>query len=103
MTDFKDSEGPSVEMPRYKSHKIVHALKIKALEQVTPDPAAEKPQHPYVLLMTPVESGYAKLYLDEAFVNKHRPFVGGYYVVYPDGYKSFSPAKAFEDGYTQVI
>jgi hypothetical protein len=26
--------------------------------------------------------------------------VGGYYVVYDDGYESWSPAKAFEEGYT---
>ena len=28
--------------------------------------------------------------------------VGGYYVVYEDGYKSFSPAEAFESGYKRV-
>ncbi|MCK9988658.1 MAG: hypothetical protein AzoDbin1_05130 [Azoarcus sp.] len=28
--------------------------------------------------------------------------VGGYYVVYEDGYKSFSPAIAFESGYTRI-
>ena len=30
------------------------------------------------------------------------PRVGGYYVVYADGYASFSPSKAFEDGYTRI-
>ena len=30
------------------------------------------------------------------------PRVGGYYVVYADGYKSFSPATAFEEGYTKI-
>lgn len=29
-------------------------------------------------------------------------FVGGYWVEYEDGYVSWSPAKAFEDGYTKV-
>ena len=29
------------------------------------------------------------------------PHVGGYYVLYEDGYESFSPAKAFEEGYTR--
>lgn len=28
-------------------------------------------------------------------------FVGGYYVEYDDGYMSWSPARAFEDGYTK--
>ena len=35
-------------------------------------------------------------------VEKHNPEAGGYYVVYEDGYKSFSPAKAFEEGYTRI-
>jgi site-specific recombinase XerD len=34
------------------------------------------------------------------YVHKHKPEAGGYYVVYADGYKSYSPAKAFEEGYT---
>lgn len=28
--------------------------------------------------------------------------IGGYYVVYEDGFKSWSPAKAFEEGYTRI-
>ena len=38
----------------------------------------------------------------EEWLDKHNPEVGGYYVVYEDGYKSFSPAKAFEEGYTLI-
>ena len=35
-------------------------------------------------------------------LKKHDPQIGGYYVVYPgDGYKSWSPAQAFEEGYTR--
>lgn len=37
--------------------------------------------------------------VDKQFMEKHKPFPGGYYCLYPDGYESFSPAKAFEDGY----
>jgi hypothetical protein len=33
---------------------------------------------------------------------KHKPEVGGYYVVYKDGYRSFSPAEAFETGYEKI-
>jgi bacterioferritin-associated ferredoxin len=36
------------------------------------------------------------------FVDKHKPQVGGYIVIYDDGYTSFSPAKAFEEGYTRI-
>ncbi len=83
-----------MEMPRYKSHKEVWALKIKALGPVKERPGA--------LSMTPEDEGYASMVLDGAFVTKHNPQVGGYYVVYKDGYKSFSPAEAFEGGYTKI-
>lgn len=36
------------------------------------------------------------------YINKHEPKVGGYFVVYPDGYESFSPAPAFIDGYVRA-
>jgi hypothetical protein len=35
-------------------------------------------------------------------LDKHKPEVGGYYVVYKEGYKSFSPAGAFEEGYALI-
>jgi hypothetical protein len=38
----------------------------------------------------------------EDFFAKHNPQVGGYLVIYADGYMSFSPAKAFEDGYVAI-
>ena len=52
--------------------------------------------------ITPAEDGYAPFKVDANYVHKHKPEAGGYYVVYADGYKSFSPAKAFEDGYSAV-
>ena len=48
------------------------------------------------------EDGFAPILMDREWLNKHTPEVGGYYVVYADGYRSFSPAKAFEGGYTKV-
>lgn len=38
-----------------------------------------------------------------AWIEKHNPQVGGYYVTYEDGYTSYSPKEAFEAGYTLVI
>lgn len=40
--------------------------------------------------------------VNSAYMEKHQPKVGGYFVIYTDGYRSFSPAEAFEDGYTLV-
>lgn len=82
------------EMPRYKCHKEVHALKIDSLKPRTPDDGT--------LLLTPADVGFAPFVLSAEFVTKHKPETGGYFVVYADGYKSYSPAKAFEDGYTRV-
>lgn len=35
----------------------------------------------------------------DSYIEKHNPQAGGYFVRYPDGYESFSPAKSFEQGY----
>lgn len=80
-------------LPRFKCHKVVAAAKILA---IFPEPnfdgaqlQLDIPNRPLML----VESGY---------MDKHEPVVGGYYVVYTDGYASFSPGDVFEDGYTRI-
>jgi hypothetical protein len=40
--------------------------------------------------------------VNDYYMHQHRPQTGGYYVVYEDGYESFSPAKAFEKGYVEI-
>ena len=40
--------------------------------------------------------------VSKEYMEKHKPQIGGYFVVYKDGYQSFSPAEAFEDGYSLV-
>jgi len=87
------SHHASAEMPRYKCHKEVWALKIGGILPGRDDGAPGA-------TIVPVESGYAPFPVDENYISKHKPEVGGYYVVYDDGYLSFSPAKAFEDGYS---
>ena len=76
------------ELPRYRCHKGVWALKIAKFDVVHG-----------VGFITPEEPGYATFEVPPEYVTKHNPQAGGYYVVYDDGYKSWSPAKAFEDGY----
>lgn len=86
------------EMPRYRSHKDVWALKIAAIEY--DGPPDDRISHGATI--TPEETGYAPFKVDAAYVSKHKPQAGGYYVVYKDGYKSWSPAQAFEEGYTRM-
>jgi hypothetical protein len=96
------TDGPCMEMPKYQSHKKVWALKIKALAFDRDAAHAEGREQDGTAMLTPEEDGYAPIKLDAGYVYKHKPEVGGYYVVYDDGYKSFSPAKAFEEGYTRL-
>ena len=124
------------EMPRYRCHKEVWALKIRDLLPVKHAPCihpigsttcgygpyenlhvgSSKPKPPngrhkyepadgldksaVALMIVPDDDGYAPFPVDADYIDRHKPAVGGYYVVYKDGYKSFSPAEAFEQGYT---
>ena len=79
--------------PRYVSHKKVWALQIKSVGGKTGNIEApgrwlefEKPD-------------YAPLMAPEEMFARYTPTAGDYYVVYADGYRSFSPKKAFEEGY----
>lgn len=92
----------AAEMPRYKCHKEVWALKIKAIEFDRDKARDEGRETDGTAIITPEEAGYAPFKADANYVGKHKPEAGGYYVVYADGYKSFSPAKAFADGYSPV-
>lgn len=80
---------PCREMPRYRCHKEVHALKIKEIQRDA-------------ITLLVFEAGYAAISVSYDWDNKHQPEAGGYYVVYADGYASYSPAQAFEDGYTLI-
>lgn len=123
------TSGAAAEMPRYQSHKQVWALKIKAitfankptikeLEEilnreddrpvtVNPDGSisgadtSSSREEVVGAFIVPEEEGYAEFPVSREYVLKHNPKVGGYYVVYADGYKSWSPAQAFEEGYTR--
>jgi hypothetical protein len=86
----------AAQMPRYKCHKEVYALKIDSLRKVQND------DDTYSIWLTPADKGYAPFALDREYLARNKPEVGGYYVVYDDGYKSYSPAKAFEEGYTRL-
>ena len=75
------------EMPKYRSHKTVWALRVKSVDGLT---------------LTFEEPGYAPETKDVAWMANHAQQAGGYLVVYPDGYASWSPAAAFEEGYTLI-
>lgn len=91
------------EMPKYKSHKEVRALKIAKIEPALGNrPSGPGEDTDGGLIITPAEEGYAQFRVEREYVHKHFPQVGGYYVVYKDGYTSWSPSKQFEEGYTRI-
>ena len=95
-------------MPRYQCHKKVWALKIKSvIKHAHPDPQADDAAFEASdkfagAHLFPAEEGYAPIPVDADWYRKHKPQPGGYYIIYDDGYASYSPAKAFEDGYTKL-
>ena len=80
-------------MPRYRSHKEVHALKIAQVLVVNPDGSA-------TLVID--DEGFGHVGVEKEVVSRYMPVPGDYLVVYEDGYRSISPAKAFEEGYTLI-
>lgn len=72
--------------PTYLCHKNVQAFKI---ERVVDN------------ILVPV-GGLPDLPVTWAWMQRHMPKAGGYYVQYEDGYASYSPAEAFESGYSLV-
>ncbi len=79
--------------PKYRCHKEVHALKIKLI--VISEDTGQG-------VITPEDERYSAFVVSSEYVAKHKPQCGGYYVVYEDGYKSWSPAEAFESGYSLI-
>jgi|GEM_PF-642057 len=89
---MSEMEKPKIEMPQYLCHKKVWALKIKRIQEHT--------EHISTLHFE--DERYAPIDVDIDYLRKHEPEPGGYYVVYADGYNSYSPAKAFEEGYALI-
>lgn len=80
------------EMPKYKCHKVVHAVKLHTLQEEEDGSG----------ILEPHDFAYQKFSVSKEYMDKHDPQCGGYYVVYEDGYESYSPAEAFEAGYTLI-
>jgi hypothetical protein len=118
--------------PLYQCHKQVRALKIAAILRapaccenaegvVCGEPrSAHTPEaargdvgldHDFIAgtwdvpgaTIVPQDPQYPAFLVTEDFLEKHGPVAGGYIVKYADGYLSFSPAQAFEEGYSPLV
>lgn len=103
-----ENEGASPahpKLPRYQSHKVVEAAKV-----VSVYPLGDR-----VELTVETPSGSVRVLVPRSWLERekvtaagqHGPgvspeahLIGGYYVRYADGHESWSPAAAFEQGYT---
>lgn len=93
----------SREMPKYQCHKRVYALKIaEILPNPNPDATGRSAATSYGARIVPADPHYGTFEVDANYMNRHSPKAGGYYVVYDDGHASFSPAAAFETGYSPI-
>lgn len=74
-------------LPRWQSHKIVHAAKITMIDGQR------------LSLFLPGEDSPRIVIAPHNMFARYMPVPGDYYVVYEDGYASISPKQAFEAGY----
>lgn len=99
MIEVKDT-GAAREMPRYQCHKRVWALKIAAIEFLSGTAKIAFVDERYAPISVP---GYrAKFHAAAPLHSLPADVDLGYYVQYADGYISWSPTKAFEEGYTRL-
>lgn len=94
-----DSKRYLLPLPEYKCIKHVKACQIK---QIIFDGSGEDRESDGSAIIIPESSILSPIAVDRHYMTKHKPQVGGYYVVYKDGYESYSPADAFEEGYRLI-
>lgn len=82
----------SIELPKYRCHKIVGALEIREAEYC----------NGYAMLHFVDAERHEPIRISKDMFARYRPGPGDYYVVYDDGYPSISPKAAFESGYSPV-
>ena len=91
MTETDDALAAVLKgQPLYLCHKQVRATKIL---QIWDGP--QRGQR-----CCSIQNFTGVIVLDQNFLTRHQPRAGGYLVLYEDGYVSYSPATAFEKGYT---
>ena len=79
-------------LPKWKCKKIIEGFKIGVIEYIDNGGAEIKS-----------DCGKYVVRVQQSYLDKHRPDIGGYYVRYQGGYESWSPADALEDGYDPIV
>ena len=84
-------------MDKFRCTKTVEAFQINEIE-IIPQPQDGLRD----AILHPVDKGVGAKVMSGLWMERHQPEVGGYFVRYKDGYESYSPAEAFEEGYKPV-
>lgn len=74
-----------MKLPRWKCHKEVDGFQI---DRIVGNSLISADANVFVIA-------------SDGYMEKHKPFAGGYFVRYDNGHESFSPAEPFENGYSQ--
>lgn len=93
--------GGTIKLRTFRSHKTVEAAKITKIvfdSELAKETGRETDGSAFLTLEEPV----CVIRVSDEYVWKHKPKIGGYYVKYQDGYESWSPSEAFEQGYTPL-
>lgn len=84
------------QLPKWVSHKEIWGDKIIKIVRGAANVGTELTGDTWI-----IAEGCA-IPVTTSLVARSEPVVGDYYVKYADGYQSWSPAKAFEEGYTRL-
>jgi hypothetical protein len=87
-----------VGLPRWQSHKKVYGDRIKGIERLDPKVGWGRDDTGLRWLL---DCGVI-VSVTKDLIARGSPTAGDYFIQYDDGYKSWSPAKAFEEGYTRI-
>lgn len=92
-------EDAARQMPRYRCHKEVWALEIESVDTRTGAWVLRFKDHAFA--PREVTGQWFRKHVRDA-AEADGGLSGGYFVVYADGYESWSPKAAFEEGYAKL-
>ena len=95
----KNKMPEHMELPRWQSHKVVTAAKITFVDMAGRE---DGPEGTIMLKVIAADGQEVVLDVESKVFSRGVPDVGDYFVRYDDNYKSWSPAEAFEKGYTRL-
>lgn len=79
-------------LAEYRSHKLIRAGKIIKWNI----------REPNTVIVEDYNGEECKIEMPTNAFARGKPNLGDYIVIYSDGYRSWSPAKVFEEGYSRI-